>query len=81
MVLLLLLLPQDILTDLSLVPTSLDPEGIAERAWLPRRQAQAPTGPAKLEAAVVRPGAGMHAVPAPLRCPCHAAVVRGEHQG
>lgn len=45
---------QDILTDLLLVPASLDPEGLAERPWVPRSSQQAAGGPSNLEAAVVR---------------------------
>lgn len=45
---------QDILTDLLLVPASLDPEGLAERPWVPRSGQQAEGGPPNLEAAVVR---------------------------
>ena len=45
---------QDILTDLSLIPASLDPEGIAEQAWQrPRQPAQA-TADQRLEEAMVR---------------------------
>ena len=46
---------QDILTDLSLVPASLDPEGIAERAWQrPRQPAQGAAEQLLLEEAMVR---------------------------
>ncbi|KAI7836015.1 hypothetical protein COHA_010099 [Chlorella ohadii] len=43
---------KDILTDLLLVPASLDPEGLAERPWVPRSGQQAEGGPPNLEAAV-----------------------------
>lgn len=45
---------QDILTDLLLVPASLDPEGLAERPWVPRSSQQVAGGPPNMEAAVVR---------------------------
>ncbi|PRW20266.1 alpha beta-hydrolase isoform A [Chlorella sorokiniana] len=43
---------KDILTDLLLVPASLDPEGLAERPWVPRSNQAAEGGPPNLEAAV-----------------------------